>query len=88
MERLVICKIPQDFNITLHFKEIEKDNIKHVKDIIRIINRLKDNGFYSGEELEYSMTLLYKILKDVKFIIQEFDKVGYGIDILNLNIFN
>ena len=59
-----------------------------MKDIIRITNRLKDDGFYSGEELEYSMILLYDVLKDLDFIIHEFDNVDYGVDILNLNIFN
>jgi len=90
MDSLVLCKIPDDFNVALYFEdkyfeEIEPEDVDYMKNlIIEASRRLKEDGFYSGEELEYSVFMLYEILEDLKFVVKKYSKTGYGIDILNI----
>ena len=97
MDSLVVCTIPENFDIVKHFNMVEEfmlaeddyteSEIENVKrEIKKIVSQLKSSGFYSGSEMEYPTLVLYEVFNKLDVVSNTVDKTGYGIDFLNSSL--
>ena len=80
---LILCKIPEDFDVAKHFDCIESKLEKDVwegahtamKDnIIEIVSIIKDKDFYSCDELKfYEAGLFYRILQNLNLHVKTYE---------------